>query len=79
MIDPNFQREIELLLLRWGQEALCLLQISVKGGIRKGRRQRVGCASYQFIASQLPLLPCFVILELDPINTSPLPDGTMCQ
>lgn len=38
------------------------------------------CASYQYIASQLQIhhcLPCFVILELDPVNTSPLSAGTM--
>lgn len=45
----------------------------------EGKKTKGRLCSYQFIASQFPLLPCFVILELDPINTSPLPDGTMCQ
>lgn len=34
------------------------------------------CATYQFIASQIPLSrPCFWIVELDPLTTSPLTAG----
>lgn len=44
--------------------------------VRGGKEVRVDCAQPS-VASQLLLLPCFVVLELDPVNVSPLSPGTV--